>query len=233
MPGFLSRQFVYAALASSVMITPFLAFAGGITLDGTRIVYPAGQKQVAVSVRNTSPKSSFMVQSWTEQSDGRKTADFIVTPPLYVSGPGNENTLRLMYVGAPVKADRETLYYFNTKAIPAMDKKDGENKNLLMLAAITRIKLFVRPEGLTPSVDKAPAALNFRRDGKSLEVVNPTPYYITLAQINIGGHKLPDTMVAPRGSIRMPLPATTDNTISYRNINDYGAVTPVMHAVVR
>ncbi|HDX4250728.1 TPA: fimbria/pilus periplasmic chaperone, partial [Klebsiella oxytoca] len=87
MPGFLSRQFVYAALASSVMITPFLAFAGGITLDGTRIVYPAGQKQVAVSVRNTSPKSSFMVQSWTEQSDGRKTADFIVTPPLYVSGP--------------------------------------------------------------------------------------------------------------------------------------------------
>lgn len=102
-----------------------------------------------------------------------------------------------------------------------------------MLAAITRIKLFVRPEGLTPSVDKAPSALSFRRDGKSLEVVNPTPYYITLAQINIGGHKLPDTMVAPRGSIRMPLPATTDNTISYRNINDYGAVTPVMHAVVR
>ncbi|WP_338564917.1 fimbria/pilus periplasmic chaperone [Erwinia sp. E_sp_W01_6] len=102
--------------------------AGGIMLGGTRIIYPAGQKQVSMSVRNTSDQSSFLVQSWVEQPDGQKSQNFVATPPLYVSGPGNENTLRLMYVGEPARTDQETLYYFNTKAIPSLDKKRRRGK---------------------------------------------------------------------------------------------------------
>lgn len=227
------RHTVCAMAMSALCMTPSLSVAGGISLGGTRIIYPADQKQVSLSVRNTAEQSSYLVQSWIEQPDGEKNQDFVVTPPLYVSGPGNENTLRLMYLGQPVKTDQETLFYFNTKAIPSMDKKKMEGENILLLAAVTRIKLFVRPAGLKPSPDKAPAELTFHRSGSKLRIDNPTPYHITLAKMTAGGHKLPDTMVLPHGSVSLPLPTPPANTITFRTINDYGAATPELRAEIK
>lgn len=220
------RNVFFAILALTSYLVPSLATAGGIMLGGTRIIYPMGQKQVTMPVRNTSEDSSFMVQSWVEQADEKKSQDFVVTPPLYVSGPGNENTLRLMYTGASPKTDRETLYYFNAKAVPSIDKKKMEGKNMLMLAAVTRVKLFLRPAGLTPSVDKAPNELTFHRVGGQMRIDNPTPYYLSLAEIKVGGKKLPNIMVPPRDSAKLDLPAVSNKKVTFRTINDYGAATP-------
>jgi len=227
------RSTFIAVLISAACLAPSIANAGGIMLGGTRIIYPAGQKQVTMSVRNTSDQSSFLVQSWVELPDEKKSQDFVVTPPLYVSGPGNENTLRLMYVGVPPATDRETLYYFNAKAIPSIDKKKMEGKNMLMLAAVTRIKMFLRPAGLAPAVEKAPSELTFHRIGSQLRIDNPTPYYLTLAEIKVGGNKLPDTMVSPRSNATLALPAASAGKVSYRTINDFGAATPEMQAELK
>ncbi len=214
-------------LLLSALLTVSAARAGGITLGGTRIIYPANQKQISMSVRNTSEQSSFLVQSWTEQADGNKSQDFVVTPPLYVSGPGNENTLRLMYVGKPLKTDRETLYYFNAKSVPSLNKEELAGKNILMLAAITRVKLFVRPDGLTPAVDSAPDSLTFQSSGNQLMINNPTPYHITLTKFIVGGQRMPDTMIAPLDNTSRVLPAAAHGSlIKFRTINDFGAVTP-------
>ncbi|AZI53724.1 fimbrial chaperone protein (plasmid) [Pantoea agglomerans] len=232
MSAYILRNALFAALMSTACLMPSLASAGGIMLGGTRIIYPLNQKQVSVSVRNTSEQSSFLVQSWVEQPDEKKSQDFIVTPPLYVSGPGNENTLRLMYVGAPATADRETIYYFNAKAIPSVDKKKMEGKNMLLLAAVTRIKLFLRPAGLTPTADKAPAELTFHRNGGQMRIDNPTPYYLTLVELKAGGKKLPDTMVAPRSSSTLDI-SSSAGAVTFRTINDYGAATPEMRAELK
>lgn len=227
------RNTLLAVLMSGLYLAPFLANAGGIMLGGTRIIYPAGKKQTTMSVRNTSEQSSFLVQSWVEDSEEKKSIDFVITPPLYVSGPGNENALRLMYSGAPPAQDRETLYYLNTKAIPSLDKKIIEGKNMLMLAAVTRIKLFLRPAGLTPTAEKAPEKLEFHRTGSLMRIENPTPYYLTLAEIKVGGKKLPNTMVSPRSITTLTLPATFIGAVTYRTINDYGAATPEMRAELK
>lgn len=199
--------------------------AGGIVLGGTRVIYPADQKQVSLSVRNTSEQTRFMVQTWAEDAQGKKTNDFVVTPPLYVSNPGNENNLRLMYAGLPAPKDRETIYFLNTKAIPALDKSKLEGRNVLMLATSTRIKIFVRPAGLTPEPTKAPEMLAFKRNGSQVTVDNPTPYYITLVQIKAGNHKLDNMMVPPHGNASLTLPTSGINTISFRTVNDYGGYT--------
>lgn len=220
------RNQLVAFFVSISSLMSFAVMAGGITLSSTRIIYPANTKQMSTTVRNTSEQSSFLVQSWVESGDGEKNEDFIVTPPLYVSGPGNDNTLRLMYVGKPASKDRETLYYFNTKAIPSVDRKKMEGNNVLMLAAVTRIKLFVRPDGLSPSVEKAPTEISFHYTAGKVRIDNPTPYYITLAKIKVGGHKLPDTMISPKGSISLSQLAKTGDIITFRTINDFGALTP-------
>lgn len=53
----------------------------------------------------------------------------IVAAPCAVDNTSDGQTI------TPVRTDQESLYYFNTKAIPAMDKKKMEGKNILLLAA--------------------------------------------------------------------------------------------------
>ncbi|HEQ3521848.1 TPA: fimbria/pilus periplasmic chaperone [Citrobacter freundii] len=223
------RKSVVAGLFAVFSLMPVLANAGGIVLSGTRLIYPAETKQTSVSVRNTSKQSNFLVQSWVEDANGQKSTDFIVTPPLYVSGPENENTLRIMYAGKPLPGDKETLYYFNAKAIPSIDKSKMKGENMLLLSAVTRIKLFVRPQKLNVSVSDAPADLVFYRDAGMLQIKNPTPYYITLAKLKAGSVALKDIMVPPGENTSQPFPANGGNNLTYQTINDYGALTPERH----
>lgn len=209
-------------VVASLLAVPSYA-DGGIVLGGTRVIYPAGQKESSITVRNTSDSSRFMVQSWAENQDGEKTSDFIVTPPLYVSNPGSENTLRLMYAGGALPSDRETLYYLTAKAIPAIDKNKTAEKNVLMLSAATRIKLIVRPTGLNPSPSEAQSQLVFSRSGNTVTIKNPTPYYITLTRIKVAGLDLKKSvMVPPVGTGTFMLPSAQGGKLSFRTINDFG-----------
>lgn len=206
---------------------------GGITIQGTRIIYPADAKQISVILRNTSKTDTFLVQSWVVGADGQKSKDFIVTPPLYVSNPENGNTLRLMYAGAPLPQDRETLYYFTAKAIPSVDKNATEGKNALILAAANRIKLFVRPVGLKPNANEARNHLSFSRKGDHLVITNPTPYYLTLTELKTGERKLGSVMAPPKSAANIPLPAGSGGSVSFRTISDYGALTPLQTSPVK
>ena len=95
----------------------------GVALGATRVIYPAGQKQVQLAVTNNDEKSTYLIQSWVENADGAKDGRFVITPPLFVMKPQKENTLRIMYVGPNnLPADRESLYWVNVKAIPSAEK---------------------------------------------------------------------------------------------------------------
>lgn len=224
-----SYRHLLSVLTIIVAFFPFTTFSaessGGITLNATRIVYPQGTKQLTVPVRNTSGQNVFLVQTWVDDVGGNKSKDFIVTPPLFTSNPESENTLRLMYSGGELPKDRESLYYFSAKGIPSVDRKAIEGTNSLILATITRIKLFVRPAGLRITPTKAPEEIRFRKDGNRLQVINPTPYYLTLVNIKAGREKLEDTMVSPFGNTSLALPSGAGSDISFSTINDYGAVT--------
>lgn len=207
--------------------------AGGIGLGATRVIYPAGAPQTSLAINNSDEKSRFLIQSWVEDSTGNKTTEFVVTPPLFVVNPKGENTLRIMYVGKPLPTDRESVFWMNVKAIPSVDKNELQDKNVLQLAVLSRIKMFVRPANLDVSPVDAPSQLRFTRVGETAHIENPSPYYITLVNIYRSGKKLPNTMVPPKGSISIPLPAGTSGDLTYQTINDYGANTPKANGVLK
>lgn len=229
---FTFRNFLLT-LALISTIFSHTALAGGIMLGGTRIIYSATAKQITLPVRNTSEDASFLVQSWVEDATGKKSSDFVVTPPMYVSGPRNENSLRIIYTGKPPANDRETLYYFNSKAIPSIDKKKIESENILLLAAVTRIKLFVRPTSLKMPVKDAVRKINFYRQSNSILIENPSPYYMTLAKMKAGNKDLPDLMVAPFSRQTVNISVKEVTGISYRVLNDFGALTPQINASIQ
>ncbi|NIY48194.1 type 1 fimbria chaperone FimC [Cedecea colo] len=221
------------AAALCLLISLSALAGGGIGLGATRVIYSADAKQASLSINNNDNKERYLVNSWIENNLGEKDKSFIVTPPLFASEAKSENTLRIIYVGQPLPADRESIFWMNVKAIPSVDKNTVENNNVLQLAILSRIKLFVRPENLQMQPEEAVRQLRFSRSGGYLSLHNPSPYYISTVNLKIGNEKLPNTMVAPKSVAKVAVPAKLSGRISYQTVNDYGAVTPVQAGVMQ
>lgn len=205
----------------------------GVALGATRVIYPAGQKQVQLAVTNTDEKGTFLIQSWVENAAGAKDGRFVVTPPLFAMQGKKENTLRILDASNnQLPQDRESLFWMNVKAIPAMDKSKL-NDNTLQLAIISRIKLYYRPANLTMPPEEAREKLTFRRSAGKLTLVNPTPYYLTVTELNAGTRVLDNALVPPMGETSVKIPDDAGGEITYRTINDYGALTPRVIGVMR
>ncbi|MCP8467032.1 fimbria/pilus periplasmic chaperone [Pseudomonas sp. ZM23] len=218
-------SFCAALLAAALAISPLACIAGGVSLGATRVIYPAGNKQVSLNIANSGDKERYLVNSWISNgATDEKEKNFIVTPPLFVSEPKSENNLRLMYIGAPLPTDRESLFWVNVKAIPSVDKDKIQGKNVLQLAILSRIKLFVRPKTLSMQPEEAPSQLKFSLAGKMLTIENPTPYYITLVKMKLGDKALDSTMVAPMS--KASVAADAQGSLTFQTVNDYGSLTP-------
>lgn len=222
--GFLSYP-VTIVLLIILFQSKVLASDGGISIQGTRVIYNQNSKQENVYIRNSSTTDSFLVQSWIENSDGQKVQDFVVTPPIYLSAPKNENILRLMIVKNDLPTNKESIYYLVVKAIPSVEKNESSKKGIIRVAAASKIKLFSRPKGLLLSPEKAPQQLVFTKVSDKIEVRNPTPYYITLTDITIGSSIVSSMMIAPMSVDKFGKEYYKENKVSFSTINDYGTVT--------
>lgn len=202
-------------------ISTFNAWAGGISLGATRIIYMSGTKQTSISLSNSDARNIFLVQNWVSDVNGKKVSEFVVTPPLFSIQPQKENILRIMYVGTPLPDDRETVFFFNSKSVPAIDKEKMKS-NMLQIATQSTIKLFMRPQNLPSASKDAPATLSCKQTSSGVQISNPSPYYVTLVQIRIGGKEYVNTMVSPKGNLTIP---DSHGSVTFQTINDYGAVT--------
>ena len=189
--------------------------SGGIALGATRVIYPAEAKQTSLAISNSDTKERFLINSWIENSAGVKDKSFVVTPPLFVSEPKSENTLRIIYAGEPLPKDRESLFWMNVKAI------------------LSRIKLIVRPNNLPQIAEDAPGMLQFSRTGNHLKITNPSAYYVTLVNLNVGNTKIDNVMIAPKNDTQVLLPTGVQGNVTFQTVNDYGAVTPAKTVSVR
>ncbi|EPF6162178.1 molecular chaperone [Citrobacter sedlakii] len=222
------RVFQYAMLSIALLSAGgFInaADAAGVALNGTRIIYPQGAREITVSTKNTDNKTAYLVQSWASDEHGEKTSSFIVTPPLFVLKSGATNMLRITYTGSTLPEDKESVFYFNSKAIPSVDKKALAG-NTLQIATQTVVKLFYRPAHLTVKSTDVPEMLRCQQNHDAITVTNPSPYYATLVNFTVGGKKLPNTMVAPKASETINFSAEASGPIVYQTLNDYGALTP-------
>lgn len=209
-----------------MMISLPVQASGGIALGATRVIYPADAKQTSLAITNSNKQERYLINAWIENDRGQKEKTFAVTPPLFVSEPDSENTLRIIYAGPQLPADRESLFFMNVKAIPSVNKANMEGKNVLQLAILSRIKLFVRPKNLAMPPEEALSQLRFERAGNQLKISNASPYYVTLVNLQLGGQKLENIMIAPKNSAQQALPAGASGALSWQSVNDYGAITP-------
>lgn len=208
-----------------------------VQIAGTRVIYPAGESQVTVQVDNNG-RSPRLLQVWTDAGDANETAanstaPFLVTPPMSRLEPGKGQALRLMFNGADVPKDRESVYWLNVLEIPPRPKGQDGGENFLQFAVRTRIKIFYRPQGLRGAPLESIAQLQWRlvrsRGTMSLECVNPTAYNVSFAEVRVEGgarEAMPKGGMCPAlGSAMFPVegePGKGSGTVLLTAINDYG-----------
>lgn len=198
----------------------------GVSLGGTRIVFPSEKKQVALPINTNLEEDAFLIQSWIEPENKNNDKLFTITPPLFMMKGKKDNQLRIvMKDNSQLPKDRESLFWVNVKSIPASDKEDID-KNILQFSVTNRIKMFYRPEGIGKELEKAPSKLDFSLDKNNLKIKNPTPVHLTLVNFSFNGKKLNNTMLSPYSEKNIPLKSidkSKKNEVRLSLINDYGA----------
>ncbi|MFI8417427.1 molecular chaperone [Serratia sp. NPDC078593] len=217
-----------STLVAALLMTMGAQVQAGVVVGGTRLVYDGGKKESSLTISNPD-KTPYLIQSWVDTQDGDKSkAPFIITPPLFRLDGGQNNILRVVRAGGNLPTDQESLYWMNIKSIPSAEKKD----NTLQIAVKTRIKLIYRPRGLPGNVTESGKMVKWQRSGNTLQVTNPSPYYLTFFNVKVNGTAVKNaTMVAPKSSASFPLSAgVSGGTLSWQIINDYGGTSPIFNA---
>ncbi|WP_411511976.1 fimbria/pilus periplasmic chaperone [Escherichia coli] len=200
----------------------------GVALGATRVIYPAGQKQVQLAVTNNDENSTYLIQSWVENADGVKDGRFIVTSSLSARKGKKENTLRILdATNNQLPQDRESLFWTNSGAMSSMDKSKL-TENTLQLAIISRIKLYYRRAKLALPPDQAAEKLRFRASAGCFTLINPTPYYLTVTELYDSLRILENALVPPMGESTVKLPSDAGSNITYRTIDGCCARIPKM-----
>lgn len=202
-----------------------------VVITGTRVVYPSQNKEIGIELNNVGD-SPALVQAWISNADDdRNTATpFVLTPPIFRMDGNKKQTLRVIYTHEPLAKDKETLFYFNLLDIPPMpDASDAQN--YLQFSLLSKLKFFYRPKNLKPSIDKAYQHLTAQQTTSELVVHNPTPYYMTLSNIELFAKKDDQTalaqtdktpMIEPFGKASIALYAPNAQFAKLELINDYG-----------
>lgn len=197
----------------------------GVVTGGTRLIYPGGKKESSLSVTNNDA-TPYLIQSWVESNKG--AAPFLLTPPLFRLEGEQQTRLRVIYSGG-LPENKESMFWMNIKAIPSSQAKAGANT--LQIAIKTRIKLIYRPKSVQGTPEMVTEQLRWTRSGSTLQVMNPTAFYMNFAEVKVGGAEVKEAnWVGPGETARFQLPGVSAGALQWKLINDYGGTGALHHA---
>lgn len=237
-----SKSLWFAGCLSVAAVWCSLAQAG-IVIQGSRVVYPAKDREVSVKMTNIGEQPS-LVQAWVDKGNEKLTADkadgpFLITPPITRVEARKGQTLRLVYTGDDAASSKqETVFWLNVLDVPPMPK--DQEANFLQVAVRSRMKIFYRPEGLPGNSNQAAESLNWSvvqaGNGYALRARNEAAFHVSLATVQlVTGNKTFSVgkddlkMVAPGASVDLPLPGLAGQPgagarVDYQWVTDYGAL---------
>ncbi|HEC8329738.1 TPA: fimbria/pilus periplasmic chaperone [Providencia rettgeri] len=208
--------------------TVFLSISAhsAVTLDRTRIIFPASDNSINVTISNDNPEEAYLAQSWIEDIEGNKLTKgaILATPPLQRIEAASSSLVRLSTTPelSKLPQDRESVFYFNLREVPPKSN-DG---NTLQIALQSRVKLFYRPKSiLSESETKWAHKVTLTKIANGYRLNNTTPFNLTV--IGFGGSKnqaeksaFKVIMVPPKSTYEINSQSISKPYMTY--INDYG-----------
>ena len=224
----------YRALSVLIVIVMTIAdyAQASVVMTGTRIIFPSGVNEKIIQFSNPDPQPYIMqLQLTTENNQPDLKAPFVLLPPVFRMEPHTGQSVRLIANGtSALPQNKESLFYLNFTQLPSM-KASLQDKNSLLIALTSRVKIFYRPNSLVGDPINAYKDLVFSAHQGGLKVINPTGFYINVseAQVMISGKviSLPDAgMLAPQSTSQwrtgQKISSLNGASIKLTMVNDYG-----------
>lgn len=217
-------KFVQCLLLVAAGLNCTLAYAG-VTVERTRVIVHEGQRETSLALVNQNAYP-VLIQTWIDNGDLDATpetasAPIVPLPAVFRLEPQQQRTLRLVATAQPVAQDRESLYWLNVYEIPPRPDEGGDANSLrLTITLRTQLKVIYRPRKLSREAEKAPMRMVVRADGHTVQLNNPTPFYITLAKAEIceGDRSTPlgATLLPPFSTQQQTVDGTLSNGAEFR-----------------
>jgi len=211
-------------LVALLAVTALPAWSG-VYIYGTRVIYPAAQKEVTVQLMNKGDRSA-LVQAWIDDGDTKTPPEklqvpFLLTPPVVKVKGNTGQQLKIKFTKANLPQDRESLYYLNVLDVPPNDASSDKG-NTLKFAMQNRIKLIYRPTGLPGVTKETFSKIHIKKVADGVTVENSSANWLTISEINSPAKINKETLLlAPRANIKLPsAPAKSNYTVTL--IDDYG-----------
>ncbi|BAT44199.1 fimbrial assembly protein [Escherichia albertii] len=211
-------------LLISSMILPAHA---GIVIYGTRIIYPAENKEVMVQLMNQGNRSS-LVQAWIDDGDTSLPPEkiqvpFMLTPPVAKVGANSGQQIKIRIMPNRLPTNKESIFYLNILDIPPNSPED-EGKNALKFAMQNRIKLFYRPVGVASVNKETFKKLRVNNSSNGLVIKNDSANWVTISDVKANSVKVnyETIMIAPQESQRVDVKNHNANSWQLTIIDDHG-----------
>ncbi|AUA35427.1 molecular chaperone [Pseudomonas sp. SGAir0191] len=227
------------------MLSCTLANAG-VTAERTKVIVHEGQRETSLALVNQNAYP-VVVQTWVDNGDLAVTPDtasapIMPLPPMFRLEPQQQRSVRLVTTGRVLAQDRESLYWLNVYEIPPRPTEVlDEGATRLTITLRTQLKVIYRPQGLSSKAERAPSHLVVIAEGRSVQLRNPTPFYISLSHAQIGEGKgsivLDAPLLAPFSTQRQTAPATVPSDATFRfswlddDGNAHNGERPIRHLV--
>lgn len=224
-------------MAVILFISSTVAYSG-VSMTGTRIIYPSNAKSVSVQLKNNF-NSAALVQVWIDDGDPSSIPEpdkipFILNPALTRVEAKKGQVIRILPLDVSrLPTDRESVFWFNVLDIPPESSdSDAKGGSKLNFTVRTRVKLFYRPTAIKMKPGEAYNSIKFFADQNGGMVVeNPTPYFVTLTGISDGVNEMikkndQAIMLKPfeQKLLSNFKPLAGKKEVIYKFINDLGAV---------
>jgi fimbrial chaperone protein len=212
------------------MIFTSQAYATGVGINATRVVYNEGDKSAPVIIRNASSEDSYLIQSYmTSDRQQKNSVPFEVLPPMFRMQPDSRSEVRIVEKANELPKDRESVFYLHVRAIPASSAatEAKANNGVVKIALESVIKVFYRPKNLPSSPQQAQNGLVFESVAGGLKIKNPSPYHVNFSKLKVGNQQISlsleknNAMLAPFSEMFYPT-SVSKGVVSWGTINDLG-----------
>jgi len=234
--------FLIFLFVSILTVTATSSYAqGGLSVGQTRVIFDEEMKNTKIALTNRSDRVYLINTRILTEPDGNgqisDSPPFLATPPIFRLEKESRNAVVISRNDTShLPTDRESIFYLSLMAIPSVQKQmDDQSEGATTQVSVgirTVIKMFYRPTGLTLAASSAADKLKFIQQGDELQVVNPTPYYLTLAELSFNEQLInvrdKGAMIAPFSTQSYPVNSKL-KTISWSVINDYGGLSETFH----
>ncbi|WP_148876586.1 fimbrial biogenesis chaperone [Serratia marcescens] len=165
----------------------------GIIASATRVIFHEGDTEKTLMLLNTNGYP-IVAQTWVDNGDVNAApelsrAPFVTLPSVFALQPSALQGLRILFAGANLPADRESVFWLNLYEIPPSRPTTPPLASRVTLAMNTQMKIFYRPRALKGKAENAAEAVSFTLqkspDGYLLRCQNRSAFYLSFARIAV------------------------------------------------